>query len=114
MDDVEPGREAEQGANRAFRAAEYAPEPGPGRDSSPEERDGVPDTDTQARTPLKVGESINMRGEEVGRAHEQIEGYDEATGRPYATDTGDEPEGVDSQPAVTPGSPDLGTGDQSG
>ena len=79
--------DAEQGANKAFRAKENAPKPGPGREISPEERDGVPDTDTEARTPLGVGESINRGAEDHARGKEEIDGRDDATGRPYARGT---------------------------
>lgn len=72
---------------RAFRPDEYAPEPGPGREESPEERDGVPDTDTTARTPLGVGESLSERAEDLARGAEELEGRKGAADRPYAQDT---------------------------
>ena len=41
--------------------------PASGREVSDEEREGVPATDTEASSPLGVGESINRRGEDVAR-----------------------------------------------
>ena len=107
-------KEAEKGANKAFAAKENAPAPGPGREMTPEERDGVPDTDTTARSPHGVGESINKRGEELGRANEKKAGTKGASGRPYGGGVADDPEGVDPQPSKTEGSPDLAPGDQGG
>lgn len=73
--------------SRAFRPEEYAPEPGPGREESKEEREGVPDTDASARTPLGVGESLNERAEDIARGAEEIGGRKGATDRAYAQDT---------------------------
>ena len=105
---------SDPGVHKAFRAEENAPEPGPGRESSPEEREGVPDTDTTARTPLGVGESINESAEDLARKHASEEGTKGASGRPYAKETAQEREGVDPKPSVTEGSPDLPPGDQGG
>ncbi len=112
-------KEAEEGANKAFHAEEHAPAPGPGREESPEERDGVPDTDTTGRTPLGVGESINERAEDIARKAEERAGTDRAgtkgaSGRPYGGAAADESGGVNSQPSTTEGSPDLAPGDQGG
>jgi hypothetical protein len=106
-------KEAEKGADKAFDASN-APPPGPGREPSPEEDEGVRDTDTAPQGPLGVGESINARGEDIAREAEERQGTKGASGRPYAEETADEPEGVHPQPAVTEGSPNLGTGDQGG
>lgn len=102
------------GTHKAFRPDEHAPRPGPGREESPEERDGVPDTDTTARTPLAVGESINKRAEDLAQENPTTEGHQGSAGRPYATGTASDDEGVDPNPSVTPGSPDLAAGDQGG
>ncbi len=107
-------KDAEEGANKAFDASN-APGPGPRRETSPEEADGVPDTDTTARTPLGVGESINDRAEDIAREAEKKRGADRegtkgASGRPYGS--GGAAEGVEPNPSVTPGSPDLPPGDQ--
>ena len=109
-------KEAEKGADKAFDASN-APPPGPGREPSPEEDEGVRDTDTAPRGPLGVGESINARGEDVAREAEEARGSDRegekgAAGRPHGG--GEESRGVRPQPSVTPGSPDLGPGDQGG
>jgi hypothetical protein len=63
---------------------------GPGREISDEEREGVGPTDTEATSPLGVGESINRRGEDVikqegheeGREHAGTKG---ASDRPHGT-----------------------------
>lgn len=101
-------------AHKAFHPEEHAPGPGPGREDSPEEREGVPDTDTTARTPLGVGESINERAEDVARAAPGPEGHQGASERPYGKETAQDEEGVAPNPSVTEGSPDLATGDQGG
>jgi hypothetical protein len=64
-------------------------QPGPGREISEEEREGVGPTDTEATSPLGVGESINRHGEDVakqegeeGREHAGTKGE---TDRPHGT-----------------------------
>ena len=63
--------------------------PGPGREISDEEREGVGPTDMDATSPLGVGESINRHGEDVikqegeeGREHAGTKG---PTDRPHGT-----------------------------
>jgi hypothetical protein len=108
-------KEAEKGADKAFDASN-APPPGPGREPSPEEDEGVRDTDTAPQGPLGVGESLNARAEDIAREAEEKRGSDRegtgAAGRPQGS--GDEARGVHPQPSVTPGSPDVGPGDQGG
>ena len=107
-------KDAEKGAEKAFDA-DNAPPPGEGRESSPEERAGVKDTDMAPKGPLGVGESINASAEDIAREAEEergsaSEGRKGASGRPYGS--GDEARGVEPQQSVTEGSPDLGPGDQ--
>jgi hypothetical protein len=107
-------KDAEKGADKAFDA-DNAPPPGEGRESSPEERAGMKDTDMTPEGPLGVGESINASAEEIARAAEEKRGSDReghkgASERPHGS--GDEARGVEPQPSVTEGSPDLGPGDQ--
>jgi hypothetical protein len=52
-------------------------EPGPGREISDEEREGVGPTDMDATSALGVGESISRRGEDVGKQEDE-EGRDDA------------------------------------
>jgi hypothetical protein len=104
-------KDAEKGADKAFDATN-APAPGPGREVSPEERDGMTDTDPAPDPPLGVGESINARAEDVARGDEDEAGRQGASGRPYGHASGNEPRGVHPNPPVTEGSPDLPTGDQ--
>ncbi|GLZ44156.1 hypothetical protein Acsp06_03410 [Actinomycetospora sp. NBRC 106375] len=106
-------KDAEKGANKAFDATN-APEPGPGREPSSEERDGMTDTETAPQPPLGVGESINARAEDIARENEEKAGEKGASGRPYGHGSGNEPRGVHPNPPVTEGSPDLPTGDQGG
>ena len=56
--------------DKVFDRVDEVP-PGPGREVSDEEREGVPATDTEARSPLGVGESINRRGEDVARHEDE-------------------------------------------
>jgi hypothetical protein len=91
--------------------------PGPGREVSEEEREGVPATDTEARSPLGVGESVNRRGESVARRKD--EAGREHTGTKGASDR---PVGMANErdaSAVNPdqarsGGPHLPPGDQGG
>jgi hypothetical protein len=106
-------KDAERGADKAFDATN-APGPGPGREVSPEERDGMTDTDPAPDPPLGVGESLNTRAEDVARGEEDEAGRKGASGRPYGHGSGNEPRGVHPNPPVTEGSPDLPTGDQGG
>ena len=102
--------------DKVFDRVDEVP-PGPGREVSDEEREGVPATDTEARSPLGVGESINRRGEDVAR-HEDEPGR-EHTGTKGASDR---PVGVSDErdaSAVDPdqahsGGPHLPPGDQGG
>lgn len=54
-------------ANPISRSSGKGGERGPAREISQVERDGVPSTDTDARTPLGVGESFGRRGENIGK-----------------------------------------------
>lgn len=67
--DSDPGldQELRDGTDKAFDAENAAPTPGPGREISDEEREGVSATDTSAATPLGVGESINRGAEDVAK-----------------------------------------------
>ncbi|HWN29503.1 MAG TPA: hypothetical protein VNP37_21230 [Actinomycetospora sp.] len=107
-------KEAEKGAAKAFDASN-APKPGPPRPVSPQERAGVKDTDTEPEPALGVGESINDRAEDIARRAEEKAGSDRegtkgASERPHGS--GGAAEGVEPNPSVTPGSPDLPPGDQ--
>jgi hypothetical protein len=83
------------GSERATEANEKAfgeppDEQGPGREVSDEEREGVPATDTSARTPLGVGESTAKRAEEYGAEGEEGRetlGTKGESDRPYGTST---------------------------
>ncbi|MBA2415504.1 MAG: hypothetical protein H0V64_06390 [Geodermatophilaceae bacterium] len=104
---VEPNPANQEGTERAFDAENAAPPPGPGREVSDEEREGVSATDTTAATPLGVGGSINRRGEDVVK-EEGTEPGRETTGykdeRPVGT--ADERSGT----SVDPGGSESSTG----
>jgi hypothetical protein len=64
---------------RALGATPFAGyPPGPGREISDEEREGVSSTDIDATSALGVGESINRHGEDV--AKQEVEPGREDTG----------------------------------
>jgi hypothetical protein len=90
---------------------------GPGREVSEEERAGVSPTDTEARTPLGVGESTTARGEDYGAEGEKGRptlGTKGESDRPYGTTTPEGTTGVDPQDPIDPDSPHLPSGDQAG
>lgn len=62
---AEPNPDNAEGTAKAFDAENAAPSPGPGRDVSDEEREGVSSTDMTATGALGVGESVNRHGEDV-------------------------------------------------
>jgi hypothetical protein len=103
---------AEEGANKAFDAANAGP-PGPGPVESAAERAGVPATDTSAASPLGVGVSTGSRGEDLAE-DEREEGTKGASGRPYGGSSQDESTSVAAQGPTEPGAPDLQRGDQGG
>ena len=87
--------------------------PGPGRDVTDEEREGVPPTDTSAASPLGVGESITPRGEEQVLHH--------GGGEARAADEESEPRrkdreeaGIKPDPPISEEMPNLRPGDQGG
>jgi hypothetical protein len=91
--------------------------PGPGREISDEEREGVPPTDTEATSALGVGVSMTRRGEDVDKQEDE-EGRED-TGTKGASDR---PVGVSDERASTSvdpgesesGGPTLPAGDQGG
>jgi hypothetical protein len=107
--------QAEQ-ADKVFNRVDEVP-PGPGREISDEEREGVGPTDTEATTPLGVGESINRRGEDVARQEDE-EGREDtgtrgASDRPVGVSDERASTSVDPEDTVT-GGPTLPAGDQGG
>jgi hypothetical protein len=67
--------QAEQ-MDKVFNRVDEVP-PGPGREISDEEREGVGPTDTEATSALGVGESLSSRGEDVDEQEDE-EGRDDA------------------------------------
>ena len=106
----------EEHTEKVFHGADDVP-PGPGREISDEEREGVPPTDTEAESPLGVGVSMTRRGEDVDK--QEPEPGREDTGTKGATDR---PVGVSDERASTSvdpdetesGGPTLPAGDQGG
>jgi hypothetical protein len=60
----------EQHTEKVFHGADDV-EPGPGREISDEEREGVPPTDAEAESPLGVGVSMTRRGEDVEKQEDE-------------------------------------------
>lgn len=106
----------EEHTEKVFHGADDVP-PGPGREISGEEREGVPPTDMDAESPLGVGVSMTRRGEDVDK-QEPEPGRDE-TGTQGATDrpvgTSDERDSTSVDPNETEsGGPTMPAGDQGG
>jgi hypothetical protein len=101
---------------KVFSGADDVP-PGPGREISGEEREGVPPTDTEATSPLGVGESINRRGEDVvkqeGEAGREHAGAKGPTDRPHGVSDERDSSSVDPD-ETTSGGPTMPAGDQGG
>jgi hypothetical protein len=106
----------EQHVEKVFHGADDV-EPGPGREISDEEREGVPSTDTEAESPLGVGVSMTRRGEDVARQEDEEGREDTGTRGPT-----DRPAGVSGDRASTSadesdtesGGPTMPAGDQGG
>jgi hypothetical protein len=106
----------EQHTEKVFHGADDV-EPGPGREISDEEREGVPPTDTEAESPLGVGVSMTRRGEDVAKQEDEPGREDTGTRGPS-----DRPVGVSDDRASTSvddqdtesGGPTMPAGDQGG
>jgi hypothetical protein len=73
------GNKAKVQQNPISRSSgDNVPPPGPPREPSRAEAEGVPSTDTEARSPLGVGRSTGRRGEEVVRTAGKEAGRHEA------------------------------------
>ena len=106
----------EEHTEKVFHGADDV-QPGPGREISDEEREGVPATDTEAESPLGVGVSMTRRGEDVEKQEDEPGRQDTGTKGPT-----DRPTGVSDQRASTgidpndteSGGPTMPAGDQGG
>jgi hypothetical protein len=106
----------EEHVEKVFHGADEV-EPGPGREISDEEREGVGPTDTEAESALGVGERMTRRGEDVARQEDEPGREDAGTRGPS-----DRPVGVSDERASTSvdpderasGGPTLPAGDQGG
>ncbi|MDN3352107.1 hypothetical protein [Actinomadura sp. DC4] len=105
------GEETRRAGDRAFGPPPPGPQ-WPGREPSEAEINGVPATDTEARTPLGVGTSTTRRAEKA--AKRERDGVHGRTRRPYGTSEPEDDTGVAPQRPVHPESPRLPTGDQAG
>jgi hypothetical protein len=112
--------EAKEGLDRhmdkVFNRADEVP-PGPGREISEEELEGVPPTDTEARSPLGVGESMTRRGEDAAKQEEEP-GREEVgtkgpSDRPVGVSDERDSTAVDAD-ETTSGGPTMPAGDQGG
>jgi hypothetical protein len=77
----------EEHTEKVFHGADDVP-PGPGREISDEEREGVPATDTEAESPLGVGVSTTRRGENVHKQEDEPGREDTGTKGPTDRPTG--------------------------
>jgi hypothetical protein len=106
----------EQHIEKVFHGADDV-EPGPGREISDEEREGVPATDTEAESPLGVGVSTTRRGEDVAKQEDEPGREDTGTQGPTDRPTGVSDErastSVDDQDTES-GGPTMPAGDQGG
>ena len=106
----------EEHTEKVFHGADDV-QPGPGREISDEEREGVPPTDMDAESPLGVGVSMTRRGEDVDK--QEVEPGRDETGTKGASDR---PVGVSDERASTSvdpnetesGGPTMPAGDQGG
>jgi hypothetical protein len=112
--DDEKGAEGAIQENPISRSSNVAGEGG--YHDSAVDTDGVPPTDTDAESPLGVGESITTRGEEAGadEAGRHDEGTKGASERPYGTSDERDSSGVNPQGPIDDESPNLQRGDQGG
>lgn len=117
-EDSVTGLDAESSAAKAYDAEGNAPEPGPGREISDEERSGVESTDMDATSALGHGvsttesaEDLAARSETRGRGEEGTKGE---SGRPYGKATPEHSTGVGAQENRDKESPDMPAGDQGG
>ena len=106
----------EEHTEKVFHGADEV-EPGPGRQVSEEEREGVPSTDTEAESPLGVGVSMTRRGEDVDKQEDEPGRDDTGTrgpsDRPVGVSDTRASTGVDDQDTES-GGPTMPAGDQSG
>ena len=106
----------EEHTEKVFHGADDV-EPGPGREISDEEREGVPPTDTDAESPLEVGVSMTRRGEDVAKQEDEPGREDTGTrgptDRPAGVSDDRASTGVDDQDAES-GGPTMPAGDQGG
>jgi hypothetical protein len=102
--------------DKVFDRVDEVP-PGPGREISDEEREGVSATDMEATSALGVGESINRHGEDVAKQEDE-EGRDDTgtkgeTGRPTGTSDSRAGTSVDPHDSGSGGT-HMPAGDQGG
>lgn len=112
------------GSDDARRAGDRAfgpPPPGPqwsGRVPSEQELNGVPATDTEARSPLGVGVTMSRRAERIARREPEKgrrrRGLRGRSGRPHGVSEPEHATGVAPQRPQAVGSTHLPPGDQGG
>jgi hypothetical protein len=106
----------EEHTEKVFHGADEV-EPGPGRQISDEEREGVPPTDPQAESPLGVGVSMTRRGEDVDKQEDEPGREDTGTKGPSDRPVGvsDERTSTSVDPNETESDgPTMPAGDQGG
>ena len=102
--------------DKIFNRVDEVP-PGPGREISEEEREGVGPTDMEATSALGVGESMTRRGEDVDKQEDEPgredEGTKGASDRPVGTSDERDSTSVDASETQS-GGPHMPAGDQGG
>ncbi|HEV7908517.1 MAG TPA: hypothetical protein VGP03_10270 [Pseudonocardiaceae bacterium] len=102
-------KEAAEATYKAFRAKEFAGSPGPGRQISEEERQGVSPIDPSPEPPLGVGVSPGRNAEDVAREEPETGRRDEGSKgrseRPVGTSTSEQSTGVNPEAPIDPESP---------
>jgi hypothetical protein len=104
--------EGAEGVRKAFDADNAVP-PGPPPPVSDEERHGMSATDPDPEPPLGVGRSRGSRAEDLAPDRDDVATKGEAQ-RPVGRTPEDDIDETRGNRSVTPGSPDLQTGDQGG
>jgi hypothetical protein len=111
---TQAGENAQAGVDKAYDASQ-AGEPGPGREMSAEEREGVSATDTSAASPHGVGESITQGGESMGPGEDfETLGTKGEAQRPYGKVQPDAESGVGTRENIQEDMPEVLRGDQGG
>lgn len=114
-DDRSSRGEGAMAGNQKAWDASNAPEPGPGREISKEEREGFDSAEMEPKDTHGVGAQITEPGEAVGPGEDfETIGTKGASNRPVGTDKPGQDTGVDPKENIEPDMPTMKRGDQGG